>query len=312
MIVALIPHSPARPGWRRALALRLAAAALALGLAAPPAPAHAWGSAVHRLINRHAVDNLPPAFQGFAQWADDLERLATAADERKDSTPGEGIKHYIDIDEYPDFLAGTFPHAYEAAVARYGLNRLESNGIGPWALQASYRQLVADFRAKDWTHAVATAGDIGHYAGDLHQPLHITRNYDGDDTGQSGVHSRFESRLTGQHLGEFTGFPGVASVLDDPLERTFAWIDDTYPGVAEILAADRSARAEAGGSTSSSIYYASLWEQLGQSTTRWIAQASLDVAAFWYSAWVEAGSPALPGTPVKATTWSGIKALYGR
>lgn len=312
MIVSSRPCRPARTGRSFNRTVRLAVVALALSLAIRPAPAHAWGSAVHRLINRNAVSNLPPAFAGFAQWADQLETLATAADERKPDTPGEAMKHYIDIDDYPEFLAGTFPHAYTAAVARYGLNRLESNGIGPWALLDSYDQLVLDFKAKDWAHAVITAGDIGHYAGDLHQPLHITRNYDGDDTGQGGIHSRFESKLTGQHLNEFHALPGVATDLPDPLERTFTWIDDTYPGVAEILAADRNARAEAGGSTSSATYYGSLWEQLGQSTTRWIGQASMDVAAFWYSAWVEAGSPALPGTPVVATTWSGIKAQYGR
>jgi hypothetical protein len=36
------------------------------------------------------------------------------------------------------------------------------------------------------------AGTLGHYVGDLSQPLHVTENYDGGMTGQKGVHSFFE------------------------------------------------------------------------------------------------------------------------
>ena len=281
-----------------------------IGLLALPATGWAWGFSVHRLINRNAITNLPADFQGFAQWAGDLEALSTAADERKCCVDNENIRHYIDIDDYPEFRAGTFPHRYSDAASRYGVSRLESNGIGPWALEATYNNLVAAFRDRNWPVAVALAGDIGHYAGDLHQPLHLTTNFDGDETWQSGIHSRFESRLTGRHMSEFTPFPGAASLLPSPLERTFEWIGTTYPGVSSILAADRVAKSTAGGSTSSDVYYNALWEVVGQDTWYWIADASRDIAALWYTAWVEAGSPALPGSiPVSPTTWSRIKGL---
>jgi hypothetical protein len=39
------------------------------------------------------------------------------------------------------------------------------------------------------------AGVIGHYVGDLSQPLHCTENYDGQLTGQKGVHSYFEDKM---------------------------------------------------------------------------------------------------------------------
>lgn len=282
-----------------------------VGLVALPATGWSWGSSVHRLINRNAVANLPPDFQAFAQWAGDLEALAPAADERKCCVAGESIRHYIDIDNYPEFFNGTFPHSYDDALGRFGRSRLESNGIGPWALEESFDHLVASFVAQDWPGAVAAAADIGHYAADLHQPLHLTRNYDGQETGQDGIHSRFESRLTGRHMAEFTPLAGEAGLLEDPVERTFQWITTTYRGVAAILAADLSARAEAGGSTSGDVYYNAMWEQLGQDTWFWIGEASRDIAACWYTAWVRAGSPALPGSiPVVPTTWGAIKSLY--
>jgi hypothetical protein len=275
-----------------------------------PADGWSWGGAVHKLINRNAISNLPSDFHGFAQWADQLEQLATAADDRKCCVGGESIRHYIDIDSYSEFFAGTFPHDWNLAITQFGLSRLESNGIGPWALEQSYDQLVSYFAAGDWTNAVATAADIGHYAADLHQPLHLTKNFDGQETNQDGIHSRFESRMTGRHMEVFTPLFGAAPFVADPLARTFDWIDDIYPGVAMILAADLSAKAEAGGSTSSDTYYNALWEQVGQDTWYWIGASSKDIASLWYSAWIEAGSPALPGSiPVQPTTWSAIKAL---
>lgn len=42
---------------------------------------------------------------------------------------------------------------------------------------------------------VVLAGIMGHYIGDLGQPLHVTENHDGQMTGQKGVHSYFEETL---------------------------------------------------------------------------------------------------------------------
>jgi len=36
------------------------------------------------------------------------------------------------------------------------------------------------------------AGTMGHYVADLSQPLHVTENYDGQKTGQKGIHSHYE------------------------------------------------------------------------------------------------------------------------
>jgi hypothetical protein len=47
-------------------------------------------------------------------------------------------------------------------------------------------------RQEDW---LITAGAIGHYVGDLAQPLHVTENYDGKMSGQKGIHSFFEDRV---------------------------------------------------------------------------------------------------------------------
>jgi len=254
-----------------------------------------WGFEVHRLINRAATTHLPPDFQHFAQWADDLEQLSTAADERKCCVTGESIKHYIDIDDYPEFFTGQLPHTYTEMVTTYGESRVDRNGTAPWAIEASYLDLVQGFATADWEGAVAAAADLGHYVGDLHSPLHLTVNFNGQLTEQQGIHARHESQMTARHLGELEPAPGTVSMIADPLESVFEWIDIQYPGVALILAADLTAQAAAG-STSSDAYYEALWDAVGDETITWIRDASLAVASLWYAAWIEAGSPPLPGS----------------
>ena len=261
-----------------------------------PSAVLGYGFSVHRLINRAATTHLPSSFAGFAQWVVDLENLATAADERKCCVSGESIKHYIDIDNYPEFFTGTLPHTYAAMTAMYGQSRVDGNGTVPWAIESNYQALVTHFVNQDWLAAVATAADIGHYVADSHNPMHLTVNYNGQLTEQSGIPSRHESEMTSRHLSELVPAAATATLIADPFEAIFDWIDLVYPGVDLILAADLAAK-DVDGSTSSNAYYDRLWLEIGTETKEWIRDGSILLASMWYSAWVEAGSPALPGDP---------------
>jgi len=294
---------PSRP-------LCLLSASLVLGLLVP-ASAPGWGGDVHRLLNRAACQSLPSSFRPFTQWESDLVELSTDADRRKRNDQDESMRHYIDIDSYSAFFRGTLPHDWDQMIAAYGTYQVEDNGILPWAIDASLETLTERFAVGDWVGAVAAAADIGHYVGDLHNPLHLTVNFDGQLTGQDGIHSRFESDMTQRHLSELQPYPEQADLLQEPLERVFDWIDEQYPGVETILVADLEAVQEAGNDWSDA-YYNALWAGLGLETRGWIAAASVRIASLWYTAWVAAGSPPLPGSvPVQATTWGRLKSLYG-
>ena len=262
-----------------------------------PQTALGWGWGVHRLVNRAATTHLPPDFAGFARWADSLTVLATAADERKCCVPGESIKHYIDIDDYDEFFSGTLPHSYDAMVARYGLERVLSNGTVPWVVDSTIVVLAAHFRDRDWRRAVLAAADLGHYVADSHEPLHLTTNYDGQLTGQRGTHARHESQMTNLHLHELVPPPLRAAAYVRPLDTVFDWIEEIYPGVNLILAADQEARAAADGNTEAEVYFDVLWLRTGDATRGWIRDASLAVAGTWLTAWRSAGAPSLPGDP---------------
>jgi hypothetical protein len=44
-------------------------------------------------------------------------------------------------------------------------------------------------------NTVIFASTLAHYIQDAYQPLHVHNNYDGQLSGQNGLHSRFESEL---------------------------------------------------------------------------------------------------------------------
>jgi len=274
---------------RRTVALALAAALL------QPAPGYGWGWHVHSLVNRTAAASLPVEFAAFAQWTDSLASLASAADARRCCDDNEAPRHYIDIDDYEEFFAGTLPHTYDAMVARFGRERVIGNGIVPWAIETALAQLTEHLRSRDWPRAVAVAADIGHYVADSHQPLHLTTNYDGQETGQRGIHSRYESTLTEIYYSSLVPVPGSVSAYARPLDAVFAWIERVYAGVDQVLYADRRATNAAGGQTSGPVYYEVLWRDTGDLTRACIRDAALATAALWYTAWLDAGAPVLPG-----------------
>lgn len=276
---------------------------------ATPAVAFPWGADVHRLVNRAAAGLLPPSFAPFAHWADSLEYLATAADARRCCDEDEAMRHYIDIDAYDEFFAGTLPRTFPAMVQRYGLEQVHANGIVPWAIESTLAALTESFRRRDWPRAVATAADLGHYVADSHQPLHLTVNYDGQLSGQRGIHHRYESVLTEIHLRELEPERGRLSAYVQPLDEVFAWIEAIYSGVRIVLRADYVATRAAGGRPEGSVYYDVLWRETGALTREWVRDASLAVAALWYTAWLDAGEPELPGASAAAFPLSALRLL---
>jgi len=87
----------------------------------------------------------------FIAWAVTLADHASDADDRKDIDPNEGPRHYIDIDNYPEFIAtGKIPQTYDSVVALYGETFVNDQGVLPWATLTAYDSLVNCFLRRDW------------------------------------------------------------------------------------------------------------------------------------------------------------------
>ncbi len=251
-----------------------------------------WGYTGHYKISYESSLSFPPEMAEFMQWNSVLAAHASDADERKNIDPDEGPRHYIDIDNYPEFIAGgRIPQAFDSVVAKYGLPFVIDQGVLPWATLTTYDSLVACFRRYDFEKAVLFAADLGHYVADGHMPLHITRNYNGQYTNQYGIHSRFESSMINSFIGQITYSGDGVSEVPDVLDYIFDYLYESYPYVDSILAADTYAQGVSGGSTGSSAYKNALWEKSKNFTILLFSRASHAMAELIYSAWAEAGRP---------------------
>ncbi len=261
-----------------------------------PSTGWTWGSVGHHYIAQHYSQHLPAYIDGLRSYDATVDAHVTDPDTRKGSTPGESDKHYIDIDYYPEFLAGTLPRDRAALEALYSPAIVLGEGVLPWAIVASVNTLTTQFQALNWSAASLTIADLCHYVGDANQPLHCTVNYNGQLTGNTGIHSRHESNLITTYLGQLDTPAMTVAYYPSAQDAAFDVIAASWAGVSPILTADTAAKAAAGGSTSGTTYYASLWN-----STRTLTQARLDTASVLtaslvYSAWVDAGQPTVPGS----------------
>ncbi len=248
-----------------------------------------WGSTGHKIINKNSVLSFPTQMKDFLSWADPLYLHASDADNRKNADPTESPKHFIDIDNYPEFVAtGAISQDYDSVVAAHGSLFVTSGGILPWAIVATYDSLQKCFERKDWNNAVLVTADLGHYVADSHQPLHITKNYN-----PGGLHSRYETDMLKKYQSQIIYSGDSVQFITNIPDFVFSTIYNNYQYVDSVLADDIQAKAVSS-DTKSDAYYQKLWELTGSFTTNLFKNASNKLASLIYTAWVNAGSPPMP------------------
>lgn len=257
--------------------------------------AFAWGGTGHKIINRKAPMHLPPSMNTFKADSLFYEAHASDADGRKIYTDtsfyAEYLRHYIDIDEYPNFQ--NLPHNLDSVIALYGRSTVRSYGTLPWATIMVLDSLTAQLSRNDLTKAKQTASDLGHYVADGHQPLHCTTNYDGQLTNNNGIHSRYETSM----LNTYQSFIAIgldsARYISSPLDYVFDYIYYSNSLVDSILAADNYAKSVSGwtgSGTAPSAYYTALWQRTQIYTKTLFQKGTNALASLWYTAWVNSQS----------------------
>ncbi len=251
-----------------------------------------WGEKGHKLINKMSVNYLPKAMKPFMKWGDYLEEHAADADMRKKIDKTESAKHYIDIDYYKEFLEGKMIHDKDSLIAEYGEHEVLKQGVLPWATLKTYRNLITAFRNHDKKKALFYAADLGHYVADGHQPMHTVMNYNGQLTGQKGVHARYEITMVDEHLDELQkSFEiNTASYVKNPLDFIFNYISNSNAVCDVLFDADKLAEKETG-STRNPDYYRILWFRTKYITKMQFNRAAEDLAALIYTAWMNGGKP---------------------
>jgi hypothetical protein len=266
-----------------------------------------WGFHAHRQINRLAVFTLPPEMIGFYKAnIGYVTEAAVNADRRRFAVVDEAPRHYIDIDHYGDSALYTMPRYWDEAVARYGEDTLKAYGILPWHLNVMYYRLRDAFMVKDPSRILSLSADIGHYIGDAHVPLHTTENYNGQLTGQEGIHAFWESRLPELFSTEYDFFVGKAAYLEKPQWVIWEAIASTHRELDSVLLIEARLTKQFGekkysfetrGRQTVKVYSyefsKAYHEALGDMVERQMRAAIKMLGDFWFSAWVDAGQPDL-------------------
>lgn len=179
-----------------------------------PTQAFAWGRRGHSIVCQSAaylVANEPKA-EFLKNHSFDLGYYCNTPDIIWKDSPAiykqEWFNHFMDMEMFDRFLRG------EDANKVYELDRVTFNKTFPqipakagrswWRIREVNQQLIeiahklsAGKLKTDEQHTLQAdwlvrAGVIGHYIGDLSQPLHVSENYNGEITKQKGIHSYFE------------------------------------------------------------------------------------------------------------------------
>ncbi|MBC7457897.1 MAG: hypothetical protein H7235_06440 [Bdellovibrionaceae bacterium] len=164
--------------------------------------AFGWGSIGHQIV---AYTGGNSATDGQLFWKSNLEPLRTLSTvpdrlwKTSVTKADEGLTHWFQVDSYykPTEFSQiiSFPSSYSAALSKYTEDRIRVNGTAPWRIRQLYQLAFQAFKSGDTVAAMQYVGVMSHYIGDLSQPLHVSINYDGQLTGNKGLHSYFETSI---------------------------------------------------------------------------------------------------------------------
>lgn len=267
-----------------------------------------WGFYAHKKINETAIFILPPEMIGFYKHhLNYIVEEAVAPDKRRYMVEGEAPRHYIDVDVYGDSAIHKLPRYWSEAVDAYTEDTLLAYGTVPWHIQKVANNLTHAFEAGDVRAILRLSADIGHYIADAHVPLHTTENYNGQLTGQHGIHGLWESRLPELFADGYDFFVGRASYL--PSIQMSAWkaVIAAHEAVDSVLTIERALTEqfssgqkygyEERGNRTIKVYskpFSTLYHSmLAGQVERQMQRAIKMIGDVWFTCWVNAGQPNL-------------------
>jgi hypothetical protein len=271
----------------------------------------AWGFFGHKRINRIAIFTLPPEMFGFyKEHIEYITEHAVDPDKRRYAVEGEAECHFIDIDHYALNGSNPFeivPRPWKKAVEKFTEDTLHAYGIVPWHIQVMKAKLQRAFESKNVDLILKYSADIGHYIGDAHVPLHTTENYNGQLTGQKGIHGLWESRLVEINAEEYDYFIGKSAYISNMLDFTWEAVQQSHYALDSVLRfekeltkefpEDKKYAYEQRGNLTIQTYSFEFSQEyhkrLNGMVERRMRAAILAVGSIWYTAWVDAGQPDL-------------------
>jgi len=266
-----------------------------------------WGFFAHRKINYLAIFTLPSEMISFYKKNNKyIAEHAVDPDKRRYIDTLEAPRHYLDVENY-EVNIDSIPEKYADALAKYGHQKLNENGIVPWQIQRSYYSLVSAFKSHDSLKILKYSAELGHYIGDAHVPLHTTHNHNGQLTNQHGIHAFWESRIPELFAKDYNFLVGSATYIESPLKSAWQMVKHAHQLLDSVLVLEAKLNMKFPSDQKYSYternniilkqysiaYSKAYQDQMNGMVEKQMRAAILSTGSFWFSAWVDAGQPTL-------------------
>jgi hypothetical protein len=277
---------------------------LAILCLAMPTSSFAWGFAAHKAIADRAIALLPEALRPLFEKdrAVFVERSVDPDMWRTAGFDAEPPNHFLDMDHqaFGPYPFAALPREYDAAVQKFGREFLQEQGLLPWRAQEFYGRLQRAFESLKRSNPPAYvltdityyAAILAHYVSDGFVPLHAVVNYDGQLTGQNGLHARWEADLFERQRARVRFAPVPMAAVMAPRDFAFDTLLASNRLAAKVLEDD--ARAASGREFYDDAYFAAFAEAQLPIVERRVNESIAAVAATIAGAWEQAGRPAVP------------------
>ena len=280
------------------------AAVLLAAFVALSSSASAWGFEAHKFIADRMIALLPaelkPLFEKRRAFI--VERAIDPDLWRTVGWEEEPPNHFLDFDfqAFGPYPFAALPREYDAAVQKFGKEVIHEQGLLPWRTAEFYGRLQREFESLKRKPAPGYAVDnivlysaiLAHYVSDGHVPLHAVVNYNGQLTGQEGLHSRWEAELFERNRATVKVAPAPMKPVLTPRDFMFETLLASNRAAANVLESDQKA------AEGREFYDDAYFEKFAAGTLPTLEKRLNDsiaaVAAMITGAWEHAGRPAIP------------------
>lgn len=291
--------------------MRKAIAAVSMVILLVPAPGGAWGFEAHRFVMDRAIALLPDSIRPlFEQHRAMVVERSIDPDTwigRWAGYDAEAPNHFLDLDweGYGPYPFRELPRDLTSAIATFGRERVEQNGMLPWRVEEFHGNLRRAFESYGRRGSFGRfdilffASTLAHYVSDAHVPFHAVLNYDGQLTNQHGIHSRFEAIMFERYVDRLTIAPKPTPAILNPRDHVFDVLIEGTRLVPAILKADLDAVGAR--DVYDDAYYERFFKANRAVMERRLNESISAVAGMIAGAWEAAGKPPVPLDPPNPT-----------
>ncbi|MCB9341459.1 MAG: hypothetical protein H6577_25330 [Lewinellaceae bacterium] len=287
----------------------------------PTLPRH-WADALAQFSEYYFINeknDTLPLFKRGPEGHLYLEDSLVFFEKTGQSLPYDTLLAFFKSDILPQYYednwvvdCGVFSARFGSVLPRcngiFVVDKLSEHGILPYHLNKMLNSLKYAFIEQDAKKILRLSADFGHYVADAHVPLHTSQNYNGQLSGQDGIHAFWETRLPELFAEDTYDFwVGKASLIEKPQDYFWDIVLKSHSYVDSVLGIEKDLRRqfppdrqfcnEMRGDvlvkTQCEDFAKAYSDRMGSMVEDRMRAAIVATGSAWYTAWVLAGQPDL-------------------